>query len=155
MSKRYVTLAVIIGLVLLVPSVPARAARGRTRQCTFATRSAVIQQDDGYPNVGTTAQAVGVFDQTCDSQKTHGVQEFKITINDISGVGGGGVNSISASVGSQVPVIHFTSDGIQRACLRPISHIRFNLKQFEASAQTCIRTFNQAIGLKHLIDRLV
>ena len=39
MSKRYVTFAVLIGLVVLVPSVPARAARKRTRQCTITTRN--------------------------------------------------------------------------------------------------------------------
>ena len=90
MLKRSVTLAALIGLVVFVPSVPARAARKRTRQCTIATRDATLEQDDGYPNVGTTAQAVGVVDETCDGQKMHGVQEFKTTINDISGVGGGG-----------------------------------------------------------------
>ena len=58
MWKRYVTLAAMIGLVVLAPSVPARAARKRTYQCTTATRSANVQQDDGYPNVGTTAECL-------------------------------------------------------------------------------------------------
>jgi hypothetical protein len=112
MLKRYVTLAAVIGLGVLVPSVPARAARKRTHQCTITTRSAFLEQDDGFPNVGTTAQAAGVVDATCDGQKTHGLQEFKTTITDISGGGGGGVNVSSASVGSQVPVAHFTTEGI-------------------------------------------
>src|SRR5262249_30162994 len=65
----------------------------------------------GFPNVGTTADAVGVVDATCDGKKVHGVQELKTRITDISGGGrGGGVNSIRASVGSQAVVAHFPSD---------------------------------------------
>ena len=111
MLKRSVTLAALTGLVVLVPSVPAGAARKRTHQCTITTKNATIEQDDGFPNVGTTSDAVGVVDATCDGKKVHGVQEFKTRITDITGGGGGGgVNSIRASVGSQAVVAHFTSD---------------------------------------------
>lgn len=114
MLKRSVTLAALIGLVVLAPPVPARAARKRTYQCTITTKSATIEQDDGFPNVGTTSDAVGVVDTTCDGKKVHGVQEFKTRITDISGGGrgGGGVNSISTSVGSQEVAAHFTTEGI-------------------------------------------
>src|SRR5262245_34372843 len=85
MLKRYVTLAAVIGLLVLVPSVPARAARKHTSQCTLTTRFAPVEQDYGFPNVGTTAVGTGAFDQTCDGRETHGVEEGKTTITEFTG----------------------------------------------------------------------
>jgi hypothetical protein len=111
MSKRYVILAAMIGLVVLVPSVSATGAAKRKHECTITTRAAFIESDYGYPNVGTSAESAGVFDQRCDGGKvtTHGVSEFRVTITDIGG--GGAVSSANASAGSQAVVAHFRTEG--------------------------------------------
>jgi hypothetical protein len=112
MLKRYVTLLAMIGLVVLVPSAPARGLAKRKHQCTNTSRAATLEQDSEYPNVGTSAETAGVFDETCDGGKlvTHGASEFRITITDISM--GNAVSSVNASAGSQAaPVIKFRTEG--------------------------------------------
>jgi hypothetical protein len=86
MSKLYVTLLAIIGLVILVPSAPATGAATRKHQCTIKTRAGFLEEDYGYPNVGTSAEWAGVFDESCDGGKvtTHGASESRMTITNVS-----------------------------------------------------------------------
>jgi len=90
MARRCVTVAAMMGLVVLVLAVPASGAAKRKHQCTITTRAGVIEGDYGYPNVGTSAKWAGVFDDSCDGGKaaTHGAFEWRMTITNISnGVG--------------------------------------------------------------------
>ncbi len=90
MLKRYMNLLAMIGLVVLVPSAPARGVAKRKHECTIRTRAAFMGSDYGYPNVGTSGEWAGVFDKSCDGGKvtTHGASESRMTITNISnGVG--------------------------------------------------------------------
>jgi hypothetical protein len=112
MSKRYVTRAAMIGLVVLVLSFPAMGAAKTMHQCTATSRLAIIEQDYAFPNIGSAAELAQVVEQTCDGRKaTPGAGELRLTITGVGG--GGGVNSMNTSAGGQVTTgIEFKSDGI-------------------------------------------
>lgn len=79
MSKRYIVLVVMVGLVVLVLAAPGYGAAKKKHQCTSTSIGAHIS--GGFPNVLTGDVIAGLVDMKCDGGKTrHGVVEAHATV---------------------------------------------------------------------------
>jgi hypothetical protein len=66
MSKRGLTLAGMFGLAVLVLSAPATAAGETEHHWAGTARVALIEQSEGFPNVGSSVDAAGVLENRVD-----------------------------------------------------------------------------------------